>query len=116
LRLRITADEEPHRVEGELRTNNGGLFEDVTPISENLRIRQPRPGKLLFDVRTNHTEEGLDVTLGGDFSQVTVDLLVDADRRPTALHIGEKKRSPAALPARLELRNADSSWLERFGF
>ena len=116
LRLRITADEEPHRVEGELRTSNGGLFEDVTPISENLRIRQPRPGKLLFDVRTSHNEEGLDVTLGGDFSQVTVDLLVDAARRPSALHIGEKRRSPTALPARLELRNADSSWLERFGF
>jgi hypothetical protein len=116
LRLRITADEESHRVEGELRTNNGGLFEDVTPLSENLRVRQPRPGKLLFDVRTAKNEEGLDLTLGGDFSQVTVDLVVDQERRPSALLIGENRRSPAALPARLEMRNADSSWLERFGF
>ncbi len=116
LRLRVTADEQPHRVEGELRTNKGGLFEDVTPLSENLRVRQPRPGKLLFDVRTAQNEEGLDLTLGGDFSQVTVDLVVDEERRPSALHIGENRSSPAALPARLEMRDADSSWLERFGF
>lgn len=116
LRLRITADTRSHRVEGELRTNQGGVFEDVTPISENLRIRQPRPGKILFDLRTGASEEGLDVTLAGDFNQVTVDLLVDSERQPGALRIGEKRRSPAALPARLELRNADSSWVERFGF
>ena len=115
-RLRITADEESHKVSGELRTSSGGVFEDVTPLSENLRVRQPRPGKLLFDVRTRDAEEGFDVTLAGDYTQVTIDLVVDGDRRPAIFRIGEKKRSPAALPARLDLRNADSSWLERFGF
>jgi hypothetical protein len=115
-RLRVTADAEPHKVSGELRTSNGGIFEDVTPLSENLRVRQPRPGKLLFDVRTRDAEEGFDVTLAGDYTQVTIDLLVDGERRPAVLRIGEKKRSPSALPARLDLRNADSSWLERFGF
>jgi hypothetical protein len=116
LRLRVPAAERATRIEGELRTSNGGLLEDVTPLSENLRVRQPRPGKLLFDVRTAHAEEGFDLTLGGDFTQVTVDLFVDGNRQPSALLIGEKRRSPTALPARLELRNADSSWLERFGF
>ncbi|HZR80668.1 MAG TPA: hypothetical protein VFD92_06200 [Candidatus Binatia bacterium] len=117
LRLRVTADaERSHKVEGELRTSNAGAFEDVTPLSENLRIRQPRPGKLLFDVRTRDAEEGFDVTLAGDYNQVTVDLLVDGERRPGVFRIGENKRSPSGLPARLDLRNADSSWIERFGF
>lgn len=116
LRVRITADKLPHRVAGELRTSQDGLFEDVMPLSENLRIRQPRPGRLLFDARPVHAEEGFDVTLGGDFGHVTVDLLVDGERRPRMLRIGERRRSPAALPARLELRIADSTWIERFGF
>jgi hypothetical protein len=116
LRLRVTGTDDRRKVEGELWTNRGGLLEDVTPLSENLRIRQPRPGKLRFDVRAAQVEEGFDLTLGGDFSRVTIDLLVDGERRPSALRIGEKRRTPKALPARLELRDADSSWLHRFGF
>lgn len=116
LRLRLTADGKAHRVAGELRTGGGGTIEDVTPLSENLLVHQPRPGKLAFEVRMANDEEGFDVTPGGAFSQLTVDLEIDGERRPAALRIGEQRRSPAALPARLDLRNADSSWLERFGF
>lgn len=116
LHLRIGPDKESHRVEGELRTSSEGRLEDVTPLSEDLRVRQPRPEKILFDVQTGASEEGLDVTLAGDFSQVTIDLTVDGERRPATLRIGERGRAPQGLPARLDLHNADSSWLARFGF
>lgn len=116
LRLRVTGDGQPHRVSGELRTNRDGIFEDILPMGERTRIRQLRPDRILFDVREESIEEGFDVTLGGSFEQVTVDLHVDGARRPGQLRIGETKRSPAGLPARLELRDTESTWLERFGF
>jgi hypothetical protein len=116
LHLRISADTVPHKVEGELRTGGGGVFEDVAPLTENLRVRQPRPTKLLFDVRTERQEEGFDVTLTGNFRQVTVDLLIDGVRNAQAFRIGGQRTVPAALPARLDLRGGTSTWLERFGF
>ena len=61
-------------------------------------------------------EDGLDVTLDGSFDQLTIDLEVDGERRAELLRIGEEKQKPAALPARLELRKATSTWIERFGF
>jgi hypothetical protein len=116
LHLRISADTVPHKVEGELRTGGAGFFEDVAPLTENLRVRQPRPTKLLFDVRTERQEEGFDVTLAGNFHQVTVDLLIDGVRNAQAFRIGGQRTTPVALPARLDLRGGTSTWLERFGF
>ncbi len=116
IRLRLATDGAEHRFAGELRTDREGLFEDVLPTGENVRIRQLRPGKLLFDARTRSGEDGFDVTLGGSFDQLTVDLEVDGERRAELLRIGEDKIAPAALPARLELRKATSTWIDRFGF
>lgn len=116
IRLRFATDGSEHRFTGELRTDREGIFEDVMPTGENVRIRQLRPGKILFDARGASGEDGLDVTLGGSFDQLTVDLHVDGEQRADLLRIGEEKRTPAALPARLELRKATSAWIERFGF
>jgi hypothetical protein len=115
LHLRISADRVPHKVEGELRTSDAGVFEDVTPLSERLRPRQPRPAKLMFDAVVEQDEEGFDVTLSGDFTYLTVDLLVDGERVPAELNIGERAEHPLALPARLRLRGSGSDWLTRFG-
>jgi hypothetical protein len=116
LHLRLVPDGQPHRVRGELRTSKAGAFRDVTPSSEDLQIRQSKPSKLEFETRTGRKEEGLDVTLGGDFNQLTVDLLIDDAREPDAVRIGERRERPRGLPARLEVKGADPSWIERFGF
>lgn len=116
LRVRITGDGASHRISGEIRTSHEGVLEDVTPLSEKLVVRQLRPGRILFDHRGDLVEDGFDVTLAGSFSQVTLDLTVDGASRPDLLRIGEGRASPSALPARLELRNPDSTWVERFGF
>ncbi|MFM7144266.1 MAG: hypothetical protein ACKO2K_20375 [Alphaproteobacteria bacterium] len=116
IRLRFATDGGEHRFTGELRTDRAGFFEDVLPTGENVRIRQLRPGKILFDARTRSGEDGLDVTLDGSFDQLTIDLQVDGEQRADLLRIGEDKQKPAALPARLELRKATSTWIERFGF
>ena len=116
IRLRFTTDGQPHRFAGEMRTDHAGLFEDVMPTGEEVRIRQLRPGKILFETQTASAENGLDVTLGGSFDQLTIDLVVDGAQRADLLRIGEEKRTPVSLPARLELRKAASSWIERFGF
>jgi len=116
IRLRFATDGTEHRFAGELRTDRDGLFEDVLPTGENVRIRQLRPGKIFFDAQTTTGDDGLDVTLGGTFDQLTIDLRVDGEQRANLLRIGEDKRTPAALPARLELRKASPAWIERFGF
>ncbi|MEW6272404.1 MAG: hypothetical protein AB1689_24240 [Thermodesulfobacteriota bacterium] len=116
LHLRLVPDGQQHRVRGELRTSKAGSFRDVTPSSEDLQIRQSKPSKLEFETRSAGKEEGLDVTLGGDFNQLTIDLLVDDVREPGALRIGERRERPRGLPARLEVKGADPSWIERFGF
>ncbi|MBU6283845.1 hypothetical protein KGQ64_16505, partial [bacterium] len=51
IRLRFATDGSEHRFTGELRTDREGIFEDVMPTGENVRIRQLRPGKILFDAR-----------------------------------------------------------------
>jgi hypothetical protein len=116
IRLRFATDGAEHRFAGELRTDRDGLFEDVLPTGENVRIRQLRPGKIFFEAQTTAGDAGLDVTLGGTFDQLTIDLRVDGEQRANLLRIGEDKRTPAALPARLELRKASPAWIERFGF
>lgn len=116
LRVRITSDGASHRVTGELRTSHDGVLEDVMPVSENLLVRQLRPGRIRFEIRGEFLEDGFDVTLGGSFNQVTIDLLIDGAQRADLLRIGEARAVPSALPARLELRNPDSTWVERFGF
>lgn len=116
LHLRILPTDDRHRVRGELRTSKTGSFRDVTPSSEELFVRQPRPSKIEFEVRTDGSEEGLDVTLGGDFHQLTIDLTVDDARRPDAVRIGQRRETPRGLPARLDVNGADPTWIERFGF
>jgi len=116
LHVRIVPDGRRHRVHGELRTSRGGSFRDVTPSSEDLPIRQPRPSKLEFETVTGWKEEGLDITLLGDVTQVTVDLEIDGQRRPDAFRIGPRNERPRGLPARLDQHGADPSWIERFGF
>jgi len=116
LHVRVLPDGLPHRVRGELRTSRAGSFRDVTPSSEALVVKQSKPSKLEFETHTGATEEGLDVTLAGDFNQLTVDLSIDDVRVPEALRIGARRERPRGLPARLDVNGADPSWIERFGF
>lgn len=111
IHVRVTADGTPHRVEGELRTSEQGVFEDVAPLSARLRPRQPRPSKLMFDVSVTDREEGFDITLAGDYAHLAVDLLIDGRRVPEAVRIGDRAESPYSLPVRLRLRSARASWL-----
>lgn len=117
LHVRLVPTEKRHRVRGELRTSRAGSFRDVTPSSEDLVIKQPRPSRLEFETHTGASkEEGLDVTLAGDFNQLTIDLTVDEQRKPDAVRIGAKRERPRGLPARLDVKGADPTWIQRFGF
>jgi hypothetical protein len=116
LHVRLVPTLTRHRVRGELRTSRAGSFRDVTPSSEDLVVKQSKPSKLEFETRTGAKEEGLDVTLAGDFNQLTIDLTVDEERKPDAVRIGAKRERPRALPARLDVKGADPSWIPRFGF
>ena len=116
LHLRVVPSRTRHRVRGELRTSKAGAFRDVTPSSEDMVVKQSRPSKLEFETVTAGQEEGLDVTLAGDFNQLTIDLTVDDERRPDAVRIGARREIPRALPTRLDVKGADPSWIERFGF
>ena len=117
LHVRLVPTEKKHRVRGELRTSRAGSFRDVTPSSEDLVIKQPKPSRLEFETHTGaNREEGLDVTLAGDFNQLTIDLSVDDQRQPDAVRIGAKRERPRGLPARLDVKGADPSWIQRFGF
>jgi hypothetical protein len=116
LKLRLEPRAGPGRAEGELRMSRGGVFKDVRPLSENLRVRMPTPETIRFDVELGSEPEGFDVVLSGDFSTLTVDLRVDGERRPTELAIGEHAERPQALPARLDLDEASASSIDRFGF
>lgn len=116
LHVRLVPTITRHRVRGELRTSRAGSFRDVTPSSEDLVVKQSKPSKLEFETRTGAKEEGLDVTLAGDFNQLTIDLTVDDERKPDAVRIGAKRERPRALPARLDVKGADPSWIPRFGF
>lgn len=116
LHVRILPSDTRHRVRGELRTSRAGSFRDVTPSSEDLVVKQAKPSKLEFETHTGAKEEGIDVTLGGDFNQLTLDLSVDDQRRPDVVRIGAKKERPRGLPARLEVKGADPTWIQRFGF
>jgi hypothetical protein len=116
LKLRLQPRSEPGLVEGELRMSRGGVFKDVRPLSENLRVRMPTPETIRFDVEVRGAAEGFDVALSGDFSTLTVDLRIDGQRRPTELAIGEQAERPAGLPAQLDLDEASASSIERFGF
>jgi hypothetical protein len=116
LHLRLVPTENRHRVRGELRTSRAGSFRDVTPSSEDLVVKQSKPSKLEFETRTGAKQEGFDVTLAGDFNQLTIDLTVDDERKADAVRIGAKRERPRALPARLDVKGADPSWIPRFGF
>jgi len=106
----------PGLIEGELRMSRGGVFKDVRPLTENLRVRMPTPGTLRFDVDMRDVDEGFDVALSGEFSTLTVDLRFDGERRPSELAIGARAERPVALPAQLDLDEGASVWVERFGF
>src|SRR3569832_1084536 len=85
LHVRLVATETRHRVRGELRTSRAGSIRDEPPTSEDLVDKQSKPSKLESETRTGAKEEGLDVTLAGDFNQLTIDLTVDDERKPDAV-------------------------------
>jgi hypothetical protein len=116
LKLRFQGMPPAAVVEGELRMSSGGVFKDIRPLTENLRVRMPTPDRVRFDVRVNGAVEGFDVALSGDFSTLTVDLRIDGQRRPTELAVGERAKRPAGLPLRLDLDEGAAAWVERFGF
>jgi len=116
LHLRLLPASTRHRVRGELRTSRAGSFRDVTPLSEDLLVKQSKPSKLEFETHTASKEEGFDVTLSGDFNQLTIDLSIDGVRQPDAVRIGVRRERPRGLPARLDVKGADPSWIQRFGF
>lgn len=117
LHLRLQADTSRHRVRGELRTSRAGAFRDVTPSSEEVLVKQPKPSKLEFETELGRRgDDGLDVTLTGDFDQLTIDFFVDDARQPEAVRIGARRERPHGLPTRLGVRGGDPSWIQRFGF
>ncbi len=116
LHLRIVSDEAPHEVSGELRVAPDGLLKDVSVEPGRIRVRQPLPALLQFDLRTSEPVEELSVVLAGDVDILSVDLQLDGRRVPDALRIGERQERPVGLPADLALTGARSDWIERFGF
>jgi hypothetical protein len=117
LHVRLQSTAARHKVRGELRTNRSGSFRDVTPSSEDILIKQQKPSRLEFETLVGrHSDEGLDVVLTGDFDQLTIDFSVDAARRADAVRIGARGDRPRGLPARLDVKGGDPSWLKRFGF
>jgi len=116
LHVGITSDGTPREVDGELRVTSGGVLKDVGLQSQTLRIRQPSPTVLQFDLRTTGGEQGFDVVLAGDVAAVTIDLRIDGSPKPEALRIGGQQERPRGLPAKLALTGARASWIERFGF
>lgn len=116
LHLRITSDGKPHDVEGALEVTPGGVLKDVSFDSRGLRVRQPVPSLLEFDVRTDSRSEELSVVLAGDVETLRVSLSLDGQSHPEALRIGERQERPKGLPADLALTGARASWIERFGF
>lgn len=116
LHLRILPGAKAREVVGELRVSTGGAFRDVAPLSENLRVRQPNPWRMGFDVQSEGKPEGLDVALAGDFEEMSIDIHIDGVRMPKALHIGQQRERPHDLPAHLHLDGAAPGWIERFGF
>lgn len=116
LHLRITSDGTAHEVEGSLQVTPGGVLKDVSFDSSELRIRQPLPSLLQFDVRTEAKPEELSVVLAGDVEILRITLTLDGESHPSALRIGERQERPKGLPADLALTGARASWIERFGF
>ncbi len=116
LHIRITPDGDPREIEGELHVTPSGVLKDVSLEAPGLRIRQPAPSLLQFDMRTNDQPEELSVVLAGDVQTLRIDLRIDGERQPTALRIGERQERPKGLPADLALTGARASWIERFGF
>ena len=117
LHLHLQPGSTRHRVHGQLRTSHTGAFRDVIPSSEEVLVKQANPSKLEFETESGRRgDDGLDVTLTGDFNQLTIDFFVDEARDPTAVRIGARRERPRGLPARLEVRGGDPSWLQRFGF
>ena len=117
LHLRVLGDGTPRRYSAEIRTSKAGAFQDVYPTSERARPRQPRPSKMFVDIRADGTtEEGIDVSPSADFRQVTLDILIDGQRRPEAVYIGELGKHPLGLPVKIRIAGIRDSVLDRLGF
>lgn len=116
LHVRITSDGTPHEVQGELQVAPAGVLKDVSLEETGLRIRQPLPSLLQFDLRTNGEPEELSVVLAGDVELLRVNVQLDGEAHADALRIGERQERPKGLPADLALTGARASWIERFGF
>lgn len=116
LHLRITPDGTSHDVKGALEVRPAGVLKDVSFDSSGIRIRQPVPSLLQFDVTTEAKPEELSVVLAGDVEILRIELTLDGEAHPEALRIGERQEQPKALPADLALTGYRASWIERFGF
>lgn len=116
LHIRITSGSEPREVEGELRVSPHGVLKDVSLEAGRVRIRQPLPSLLQFDLKTTGRVEELSVVLAGDVEILRVDLRLDGEVHPGALRIGERQERPKGLPADLTLTGSRAGWIERFGF
>ena len=103
-------------MQGELHVTPAGVLKDVSLEEAGLRIRQPTPSLLQFDLRTNGEPEELSVVLAGDVEILRVSVRLDGEARAEALRIGERQERPKGLPADLALTGARASWIERFGF
>jgi hypothetical protein len=115
LHLRLTGTERRPRIEGEIRTSLTGKFEDPTPLSEELRLRQPRPSKIMFYLEAGPREEGFDVALAGDYNHVTLDLFIDGQQAAEDVHVGGSLLKPEGLPVRIRIGRGARSFLDRLG-
>ncbi len=116
LHIRITAGPTPNEVEGSLEVMPGGVLKDISMTASGIRIQQPRPSLLRFDLRADRHTEEFSVVLAGDVEALRVDLRIDGREQSNALRIGEREERPKGLPADLALTGARASWIERFGF
>ena len=118
LKLRVRPRSHSSKVEGTFRVDQGGIFRDVRPNSEDVRIRQPSQSVLSFDLElpAETQEPGLDVAVAGDFATLYIDFTLDGVRRPTAVAIGGRRQRPVALPAQLNLEDGPGDWYQQLPF
>ncbi|MFP6665324.1 MAG: hypothetical protein VCC00_14105 [Deltaproteobacteria bacterium] len=116
IHLRFIPDGQPHEIDGSLLATGKGVLKDTTPLSDAIRIRQPRPARLDFDGRLTGRVEGLGVILAGDFQSLIFDIKIDGRRQPEKVRIGGDRDRPRTLPVEFALGDPAVGWLDRFGF
>jgi hypothetical protein len=116
IHLRFIPNGRAHEIDGSLLATGRGILKDTTPLSDVIRIRQPRPARLDFDGRLTTRVEGLGVILAGDFQSLVLDIKIDGRRKPESIRIGGDRDHPRLLPVEFALGDSASGWLHRFGF